>query len=46
MPAQYGVWFQDEERVFLLLNVGSEQNEREPIGGNETRFFDLTMKDD
>ena len=46
MPAQKSSGFEDQERVFPMLNATSEKDEPEAIGLREARLFNLAVQDD
>ena len=46
MPAQKSIGFEDQERVFPMLNATSEKDEPEAIGLCEARLFNLAVQDD
>jgi hypothetical protein len=43
MPAEQGIGFEDQERLFPVLNTAGEQDEPEAIRLCEARFFDLSV---
>ncbi len=46
MPTEQDIGFEESEGIFPLLNASGEQDEAETIEWGETRFSDLTSKDD
>ncbi len=46
MPAEKGVGFEDEQRLFPVLDATGEEDEPKAIGLRKSRFFDLAEDDE
>jgi hypothetical protein len=46
MPVEEGVWLEDEERFFPVLDATGKEDEPETIGLRKRGLFDLAVEDD